>query len=112
MNGYLILSVHLVKLIDTADTMVGEHECTCFYAEVSGFRVFNNTSRKTCSTRCLSTGVNGARKELTNVLQKLRLSRRRVTDNANVYIATKFYALLGLLLDSTKELQKNSLFDI
>lgn len=112
MDGYLILAVHLVELINAANTVVGEHQGTGLYTEVSSFWVLNDTSRKTCSTRGFSTGVNGARKELTDVFQELGFGSSWITYDANIDVTTKFEAFLSLFLDTTEELQENSLLNI
>ena len=39
MDSDLILDVHLVELIDAADTVIGQHESSCLDAEVSSLRV-------------------------------------------------------------------------
>eukprot|EP00354_Favella_ehrenbergii_P002548 CAMPEP_0170463488 /NCGR_PEP_ID=MMETSP0123-20130129/8581_1 /TAXON_ID=182087 /ORGANISM="Favella ehrenbergii, Strain Fehren 1" /LENGTH=127 /DNA_ID=CAMNT_0010728933 /DNA_START=891 /DNA_END=1274 /DNA_ORIENTATION=+ len=38
-NGHLVLHVHLIELVDTADTVVGEHERTSFDAELARLEV-------------------------------------------------------------------------
>lgn len=48
-NGGLILDVHLVELIDAADSVVGEHEGSSFDAELTCFRVFTNGGGETSS---------------------------------------------------------------
>ena len=35
MDGCLVLDVHLVKLVDTADSVVSEHESSCLDAELA-----------------------------------------------------------------------------
>lgn len=104
-NGNLILDVHLVELVDAADTMVGEHECTCLDAELTRLIVFTDGSRQTSSVRRLSTTVNGSWQELTDVLEELRFGCGRVTDYANIDVTSKLDSIVSHLLDTTKELE-------
>jgi hypothetical protein len=46
-NCDLILDVHFVELIDTADTVVSQHQGSCFNAELSCFWVFPHACCKT-----------------------------------------------------------------
>ena len=49
-DSYLILDVHLIKLINTADTMISKHQCSSLYAELPRLRVLEYTRSKTSST--------------------------------------------------------------
>lgn len=42
-NGHLVLGVHLVKLINAADTIVSQHESTRLYAELTSVAVLQDT---------------------------------------------------------------------
>lgn len=83
-NSDLILDVHLVELIDAADTVVGEHQSASFDAELSRLWVFLHTGRQTSSIGSLTTTVDGTGQELRDVLEELRLGGGRVSDDANV----------------------------
>ena len=41
-NSNLILHIHLVELVNTANTVVSEHECTSFDTEFTGLGVLAN----------------------------------------------------------------------
>ena len=46
-NSNLILDIHLVELVNTADTVISEHESTSFDAELASLRVLANRSGQT-----------------------------------------------------------------
>lgn len=46
-NGNLVGNVHLVELVDSADTVVSQHESTSFDGEVASLFVFHYGSRQT-----------------------------------------------------------------
>ena len=57
-NSDLILDVHLIELIDAADSMVSQHQCSCLDAELSCLWILEDTSSQTSSAGSLTTGVN------------------------------------------------------
>jgi len=69
-NGDLIRDVHLVELVDGADSVVGEHESSGFDGELSRFLVLNNGGGETSGGGGFSRGVDGSRKESTDVSEK------------------------------------------
>lgn len=112
MDSYLILDVHLVEFIDAADTVVCEHQSTSFDTELSSFRVLQDTSGETSSTGSLTTGVDGSWEEGTNVFKELTLSSGGVTNHTDVDIASELDAFGGVFLDTTEQLEQDTLLDI
>ena len=112
MDSHLILDVHFVELVNAADSVIGKHESSCFDAEVSSLGVLQHTGGETSSTGCLSTCVDGSWQERANVLQELRFGSSWVSNYADVDVSSQLYALFGSLLDSSEQLQKNTLLDI
>jgi hypothetical protein len=60
-DGSLISWVHLIELIDAADTVVGEHKGSRFNTEFSSLTVFTDTGSQTSSRTCLSTSIDSTR---------------------------------------------------
>jgi hypothetical protein len=128
-NRNLVGNVHLVELVDGADTVVGQHEGTGFDCELASLLVLDDGGGKTGGGGSLSGGVDGARKETANVsvqrrvseserrrrggnvLEELRLRDGRVSDDADVEITTKVHSLGSLLVHAAHELEENTLFD-
>ena len=59
-DSNLILDIHLVELINTADTVICEHQGTSFDAELTCLGILTHRSSQTCCIRGLSTTVDGA----------------------------------------------------
>lgn len=68
MDRHLVLDIHLVKLVDTANTVVSEHKRARLDAKVARLRVLNNARSQTGGAGRLSAGVDGAGQELADVL--------------------------------------------
>jgi hypothetical protein len=70
--AYLIVLVHLVKLINAADAVVRKHHCTSFNHELIRILVLHHSGRQTGCCRCFARSVHSARHELCNVFQELQ----------------------------------------
>lgn len=62
-DGDLVGKVHLVKLVDAADTVVCEHESTGFDGEFTRLLVPDDCCCQTSCGGCLARGVDGSRQE-------------------------------------------------
>ena len=111
-NSRLILDVHLVKLIDATDTMVCQHQSSCFNAELSSLSVLQDTGSQTCGITGLSTTVDGSWQELADILEELTLGCGWVSDDAGVDVSSQLKIVSCVLLDSTEELEEDSFLDI
>ena len=111
-NSHLVLDVHLVELINAADTVVSKHQCSSFNTKLARFRIFSDTGSQTGSTTCLATGVNSSWQELTNILKELTFCSGWISDNTNVDVSTQLQVVTCLLWNSTKELKEQSLLNI
>ena len=60
-DSSLISRVHLIELIDTADTVVSQHKGSRLNTEFSSFSVFADTGSQTSSRTGLSTCVDSTR---------------------------------------------------
>lgn len=112
MNSYLIFTIHFIEFIDAADTVISKHESTCLNTEISSFRIFDYTSSKTCSTWCLSTCIDSSWQELADVLEELRLSCSRITNDANINVTSQLDTFFGFFGDSSKKLEHDTFLDI
>lgn len=56
-DGDLVGDVHLIKLVDGADAVVGEHEGAGLDGELARLLVLDDSRRQTCCRRCLARGV-------------------------------------------------------
>ena len=65
--------IHLVKLVDAADSVVSQHQGTGLQTELLRFRILGHVSRQTHGGRTFTGSVLRPRDQLVNVLQQLRL---------------------------------------
>jgi hypothetical protein len=143
-NGDLVGDVHLVELVDSADTVVGEHECAGFDGELAGFFVLDDGGGETGGGGGFAGSVDGSGEEAAdvsrlgerkkegegkkrmaefrqeverrergkpNALEKLRFTRTRISDDANVDVSSKMDPLWRLLMNSSEQLQQDSFLD-
>mmetsp|Transcript_15461 Transcript_15461/g.44730 ORF Transcript_15461/g.44730 Transcript_15461/m.44730 type:complete len:284 (+) Transcript_15461:1245-2096(+) len=113
MNGYLIVGVHLIELINATDAIIGKHKGSSFDAELASVLITSDGRRETCCTRCLAGSVNrSAGEERVHVLEELRLGRRGITNDTHVDIATQTNALGSCLVHPAKKHKKNTTLDL
>ena len=111
-NSYLILDVHLIKLIDTANSVICKHQGTCFNAKLSCFGILTHRRGQTSSIWGLTTTVNCTGQKLADVLEELRLGCCRISNDANIQITSELYSICSVFFNTTKELEENSFFHI
>ena len=111
-DGDLILDVHLVKLIDAANTVVGEHQCTRLDAKLARFRVLPHRGCQPGRIRRLTATVDCPWQELTDVLEELRFCGGWVSHDADIDVASELDLVRCDLLDPAEELQKDALLDV
>ncbi len=88
MNSGLVLDIHLIKLIDAANTVIGKHQGTSLNAELSSLRVFTHRGCQTGRVRGFTTTVDGSGQELADILKELTLGCRWVANDADVNITS------------------------
>lgn len=69
-----VLLVHLIELVNKADTFISKNECSSFKRPFSCDGVFVDSSSETDSTSSFTSGVNNTMVELLCVLKELRFS--------------------------------------
>lgn len=104
-DSRLVFWVHFVELVDATNSVVSQHQGTSFDAKLSCLSVLAHTCRETGCCACFARSVNGPRQEATNVLQELTLCSGWVAYDADVDVATKLDSVVGLLRNSSEELQ-------
>lgn len=62
-NSDLVLNIHLVELIDTANTVISKHESSSLDAKFACLGILQNRSSETGCTRGFSTCVDATREE-------------------------------------------------
>ena len=110
-NGDLVGDVHLVELVDGANTVIREHECTSLDGKLARLFILDHCRRETSRRARLAGRIDRTREERADVLEELGLGRAGVADDANVDVATNVHALLRRLVHSTHELQQQTLLD-
>lgn len=79
-NRGSVLFVHLIELIDEADTFISEDKSATLKSPLTSDRVLVHASRQTDGTRTLARCVNDTVIDLLDVLEELRLGGTRVTE--------------------------------
>ena len=59
MNRHLIPRIHLIKLIDVANPVIGEHQAPRLDAEIACFRIPYDCGGETCGGGCFAGGIDG-----------------------------------------------------
>ena len=111
-DGDLVFDVHLVEFVDAADAMVCKHQGSCFDAELSCFGVSPDIGSQSSSATSSAATVDCSRKELTDVLEELTFCSSRISNYANIDVASQLNPIVGLLLDTAKQLQQYALLHI
>lgn len=106
MDGYLVIEVHLVELVDTADSIIRQHQCSSFDPHIARL-ISGDTGGQPSRTCGLAVRVDTPRHKLIDSLKELRLRGGRVTNNQDIDIASDG-DLVGScnLMDASKKLQK------
>mmetsp|Transcript_136874 Transcript_136874/g.425214 ORF Transcript_136874/g.425214 Transcript_136874/m.425214 type:complete len:384 (-) Transcript_136874:1200-2351(-) len=94
-DGYPVLDVHLVKLVDTHDARICEHHGATLQGEPVLVR--DNGGGQTGGAGALSAGVDGDGSGLLGELQELTLCRSRVAEQQDVDVAAHARAVRQLL---------------
>jgi hypothetical protein len=94
MNGDLVLSIHLIKLIDTTDPVIGQHQGPCLNAHLP-ILIPRDRRSQTGSARRLATRVDASGHELLDRFQELGLGCGGVADYQYVQVATDVQSGLG-----------------
>lgn len=110
-DGGAIGVVHLVKLVDEADTAVGEDEGAALQCPFAGHRVLAHGRSQTHSRGTLACGVHGARGGLLDVLEELALGHTRVTQHEHIYVAAEGMLALDVLGLAAKETEGDGRLD-
>jgi hypothetical protein len=90
MDCNLIFDVHLVELVNAADSVIRKHQCTCLNTVLAGFGVFAHTCSQTSRTACFATCVDCTWEELADVLKELALCSSGIANDADVNVTAKF----------------------
>ena len=112
MNSHLVRVVHLVELVDAADTIVRQHQRARLQTHLSRLHVATHAHRETGRRGRLARSVHRARRNAVDVLQELRLRRRRVAHDTDVDVAADAAAVRRLLVDAADQLQQQSALDV
>ena len=93
--------IHFVKLVNATNSSVCENESTAFKYKLSRNRVLKHSCCQTNTRATLARGVNATRREVGDMLEKLRLGDTRVTHEQHVHVTSDFHSVVHLLCDST-----------
>ena len=102
MDCNLIFDVHLVELVNAADSVICKHQCTCLNAVLAGFGVFAHTCSQTSRTACFATCVDCTWEELADVLKELALCGSWITHYADVDVTSQLQVIIGLFRDASE----------
>ena len=97
-----VLVIHLVELVDEADTLVGKHKCTTFQSPLACDRVFMNTSRQSDRACTFACSIHYSVINFLNILEELRFGSSWVTKQKHVDISSDSVLPVHIFRLSTK----------
>ena len=112
MDSHLILDIHLVELVNAANSVVNQHQGTRLNAKLARLRILPHTRRQTSGITRLSTAVDGSGQELADIFEELTFCSGRVPHYAKVQITSQLQVVSRVLLNSSKELEKDAFLDV
>ena len=104
--------VHLVELVDAADAVVGEDQCSAFEYHFVGDGIPHDGRGEADAAAASSGGVNASGSDFGDVFEKLRFGYSRVADQADVDVAADPHAIAHFFGDAADEQKKQGLFDV
>ena len=112
MNCHLIVLVHLIKLIDATNPIVGQHERSGLDAELSRVLIAHDGGGESGGGGGLAGGVDAAvGEEAVDVLEELGLGGGGVADDADVDVAAEADAFGGGFVYAAEEHEEDAAFD-
>lgn len=106
-----VLLVHLVELINQADTFISQYESTSFKSPFSSDGILVDSSSQTHCTRSLTSSVHYSVVELFSVLQELRFGSTRISQEQDITVSTDSVFAVNILSFSTEHSDGKGLFD-
>lgn len=102
---------HLIELVDAADAVVAEHECSCLQNQLSGFWVLHHVRCETHSAGSFPGRVLTTRNQVIHVLQQLGFTGTRIATKQDVDLCAEVSAarLSEVLTGPAKQLQQDAL---
>lgn len=111
-DGGTVSIIHLVELVDQAGALVREYERTTLQRPLTCDGVLAYARRKTNSGRPLTRSEHGTVGGLLDILQELRLSGTRISEEENVDIATDAVLAVDVLGNTSEKGQSDGGFDV
>lgn len=110
-NTCSVMLVHLVELIDQADTLVSKYQGSSFENPFLSDRVLVDTSSETDCTSSFSSSVYDSVVDLLDVLKELRLGGTRVSEKQHIDVASDSVLTVPIFGFSSEHGQGESLLD-
>ena len=110
-DGGSVLIVHLVKLIDQADSFVSQNQSTCLKRPLLSDRISVHSSSQTHCTSSLSGSIDDSWEYLLYVLEELRLGSTWVSEQEAVDISPDLVLATNILGHSSKHSQRDGFLD-
>jgi len=113
-KDYTRVIVHLVKLVNAADTSVREDKGTTFKDQLMSFWVSCNINSETDSRTSLAWSIDASWCNFVNVLQKLRFGGWRITTKQDVDLSSEPAAagLRKFFGNTSKELAQDAFLNV
>ena len=97
-----IFVVHLVKLVDQANTFVSQYQGTSFESPLTSHWISMYSRSQSYSTCSFTSGVDHSWIDLLNILEELRLGCSRVSEKQHVDITSNLVLSSNILRNTTK----------
>ena len=108
-NRCTILVIHLIELIDEAQALISQHQCSTLECPLSRDGVFMDTGSETDCRGTLTSGVNAAVEHLLHVLKELRLGSTGVSQEQNVDVTSDAMLTVDVLGFTAEHCQRQGL---
>ena len=106
-----ILVVHFVKLIDEANSLVGQHESSGFEDPFTRNGVSMNSCCETNCTSALTGGIDDSGEDLLDVFQELGFGSSWITEEKTVDVTSDLMLSTNILWDTSEHGEGQSLLD-
>lgn len=111
-NSCAITVIHLIKLVNATDAIVGKNEGTTFENHFIRYRISHDGSSKTNARGSAARCVDTARCNFGNVFEELGFSDTRVAHEAHVDVTTNPHAVTHFFRDTADEEKEKALLNI
>jgi len=111
-NVSAVTLVHLIKLIDGADSSVCQDEGTTLKDKLASDGIFEHSSCQTDARATLSCRVDASRRKVGDMFEELRFGNTRIAHKENIDISSDLHAVVHFFRDSANHEKQQGYLDL